>query len=386
MEIFISLQANLKERISYAALVTTFLGIWRNYIILHPGLNLKENFITRETFQDVLLSCHFSVMLIGIFPEKYSYLECPLHLTGTDAVEIYFSQNGSFVLNKHTYTILDMKRNLSAMNRLNQIQATNPNIAFRKAHSKQDNIWIKQHSEEERPRLLQEIKAKLRDYPTKEEIIERWRFGCEMARELSREIGIDKDPSAGDDDSFFHSPFSFKPFRHGFEEMSCESELEDINQTNTEDNTLGYDIENGTVTTDDCDDPLMPDDLNHAILNECNLQLEDLQLAQELYTEADTNKDQSKIYIPELKAYKYKSQVVSELVNNGKVSSDRLTRVRQGASSSGSNSSSTGVECNDKYSVGLFDFLAVRSDDDKEFFLGRVIRITRRSLTNSQCI
>ena len=118
MEIFISLQANLKERISYAALVTTFLGIWRNYIILHPGLNLKENFITRETFQDVLLSCHFSVMLIGIFAEKYSYLECPLHLTGTDAVEIYFSQNGSFVLNKHTYTILDMKRNLSAMNRL----------------------------------------------------------------------------------------------------------------------------------------------------------------------------------------------------------------------------------------------------------------------------
>ena len=204
-----------------------------------------------------------------------------------------------------------------------------------------------------------------------------------MARELSREIGIDKDPSAGDDDSFFHSPFSFKPFRHGFEEMSCESELEDINQTNTEDNTLGYDIENGMVTTDDCDYPLMPDDLNHAFLNECHLQLEDLQLAQELDTEADTNKDQSKIYIPELKAYKYKSQVVSELVNNGKVSSDRLTRVRQGASSSGSNSSSTGVECNDKYSVGLFNFLAVRSDDDKGFFLGRVIRIMRRYQTTS---
>ena len=77
MEIFVSLTATLSECVSYAPLVVTFLGIWKKIIVLHPELSLKSNFITRETFQNVLLSCHFAVILIAIFSEKYPYLECP---------------------------------------------------------------------------------------------------------------------------------------------------------------------------------------------------------------------------------------------------------------------------------------------------------------------
>ena len=47
MEIFVSLTATLSKRVSYVALVATFLGIWENLIILHPEFNLKSNFITR---------------------------------------------------------------------------------------------------------------------------------------------------------------------------------------------------------------------------------------------------------------------------------------------------------------------------------------------------
>ena len=95
MEIFISLTASLYDRIKYAGFVVTFLGIWRNYLILHPEYDFNTNIITRKTFQDVILSCHMAVNLITLFAEKYSYLECALDLTGTNCVETYFSMNGS---------------------------------------------------------------------------------------------------------------------------------------------------------------------------------------------------------------------------------------------------------------------------------------------------
>ena len=90
MENFIGLKADWKERVSCAALVVRFLGIWQNYVILHSNLNLKQNFITRETFQycPVLSLCSYDDW------QQYSYLECPLDLTGTEAVEVYFRQMG----------------------------------------------------------------------------------------------------------------------------------------------------------------------------------------------------------------------------------------------------------------------------------------------------
>ena len=81
-------------------------------------------------------------------------MPCYLSLLGTDAVEVFFSLNGSWVINKYTYTILDMMQNLSAMNCLNQIKASSPSLIFRKAHSKQDNIWAKQYTDEKKRKSL----------------------------------------------------------------------------------------------------------------------------------------------------------------------------------------------------------------------------------------
>ena len=115
--------------------------------MMRAGRTLKDNFLTRETFQDVLLSTHTAVMVIAWLAEHHPNIPCALPLLGTDAVEVYFSQNGSWVINKYTHTIMDMVRNLTAMNRLNQIRVSNPLLNFRKAHSKQDNIWEKQYAE-----------------------------------------------------------------------------------------------------------------------------------------------------------------------------------------------------------------------------------------------
>ena len=89
VEIFFSPIANLRTRIKYGALVSHFLGIWRNFIVLTPGLNLKSHFITRECYQDLLLSTHFAVMLICYYRDNFPHLECPLHLTGSEPCEVY---------------------------------------------------------------------------------------------------------------------------------------------------------------------------------------------------------------------------------------------------------------------------------------------------------
>ena len=64
-------------------------------------------------------------MLVALFGEKYSYLECPLYLTGTDCIEVYVSLNGSWIVNKHAHTMFDMIRNLKSMNGLAEIKANN---------------------------------------------------------------------------------------------------------------------------------------------------------------------------------------------------------------------------------------------------------------------
>ena len=133
--------------------------------MMHAGLTLKDNFLTRETFQDVLLSTRTAVMVIAWLGEHHPNIPSALPLLRTDAVEVYFSQNGSWVTNKHTYTIMDIDRNLTAMNRLNQIRASNLLLNFRKAHSKQDNIWDKQYAENRRNELKEQLPDLLKRYP-----------------------------------------------------------------------------------------------------------------------------------------------------------------------------------------------------------------------------
>ena len=102
---------------------------------------VKRSNFERKLFEQRNIRRHFAVLMIIDFGKNYSYLECCLDRTGSDGCEVFFSSNGSWIRNHHSYTILDMLRNHSAMTRLAEIRATNRNLQFRRAHSKQDNIW-----------------------------------------------------------------------------------------------------------------------------------------------------------------------------------------------------------------------------------------------------
>ena len=193
---FSSVCIHLCERIKYAAFVAIFFSLWRNWILISDVFSLKQNFLIRECFQHVLLSCHFVVTVISYFCDEHPDLECPLDLTGSDCCERYFSENGSFVQNRHNYTILDMHTNLGRMNRLQEIKATNPDTKFPMRKHNNDFIWDKQFAQDQRKRL-----CNLKNYPSEEEVVCAWKEGVEMARLLARKLGMHPDTNKQGDET-----------------------------------------------------------------------------------------------------------------------------------------------------------------------------------------
>ena len=140
VEIFCSGTASLVERIHNAGLVCHFLDVWRSWVIRQPHLVINRHLISRESYQDTLLSCHFAVSLIMYMAVRFPTVPCHLDLTGTDVVESYFSKNGQWVGNQHTYSFGRMARNLRHMVRLEEIRVSDAAPAFAKPHPKGEVI------------------------------------------------------------------------------------------------------------------------------------------------------------------------------------------------------------------------------------------------------
>ena len=207
MEIFCSSSATLTTRITYAAIVCTFLGIWRNWIVNTPRLTLKENFISRETYIDTLLSCHFAVSFICHCRDNFPDLECHLEESGTDCNETYFSTIGQWTGNKHNYTFYDMRRNASHCMRIEKLRADPTGPKFCKPHPKGESIWHKQNSGEVTP-------PDLKDYPESGEEISAWKDGVIVERQLAVNVGISPSYITEESDlqGFERDDCFFKPF------------------------------------------------------------------------------------------------------------------------------------------------------------------------------
>ena len=98
----LSKKQTISARIKSAAFVVTFLRLWRQWVKRTPGLTLANNFITREAFQDTLISCHFFVTMIMLHRDFTPDIALDLSRVGTDCVEDLWSAIGGMVLNKRT--------------------------------------------------------------------------------------------------------------------------------------------------------------------------------------------------------------------------------------------------------------------------------------------
>ena len=130
--IFMSKRLGFRERIRRAAYVATYLRLWRNYVKLTPGLTHQKNFLTAECFKDVLMSCHFVVLLIKYFAEKHPGVPLPMERTGTDPCEDCFSGLGGWNMNKRTYTVAEAIMTTRQKLQLSLLEATGDIIIPRK--------------------------------------------------------------------------------------------------------------------------------------------------------------------------------------------------------------------------------------------------------------
>jgi hypothetical protein len=111
------------ESVRRAGLVTTYLRLWRGWVVNTPGQTLLTNFITREGMQDAILACHMVVFLIKLGRDYLPDTNVAFDWLGTDVCEDFFSSLGSFSVNKRTYSVLEAIETACSKIRLQELEA-----------------------------------------------------------------------------------------------------------------------------------------------------------------------------------------------------------------------------------------------------------------------
>lgn len=162
IDIFQSKHTALAKKVQAASTVVAFLDLWFNHIRTTQGLDTKQHFITQQTYQDVVLSCHTSVSVVAFMRDNFPQLPCTLSLMGTDIVESFWSKMGQWVGNRHNYSFGDLKQNYRHMIRLEEIRLEPNAPQYAKPHPKQESVWNRQY--------IGVAQADLSDYPSSDQV------------------------------------------------------------------------------------------------------------------------------------------------------------------------------------------------------------------------
>jgi hypothetical protein len=111
IDIFLSVSLDLKSRIVLASKIFFFFCLWKLWfkngdhgvLGYSKPLVLQEAFVSQQCFVDIQMSCHFVLLLIRFFRNKYSSLPMPLHLISSDACKISFSKIGGTMRRECAY-------------------------------------------------------------------------------------------------------------------------------------------------------------------------------------------------------------------------------------------------------------------------------------------
>jgi hypothetical protein len=172
-------RSSLWERIRLASFVVHMLYMGGNFV-RHQGhgLNLKENWLTRECVTDMLISCHFAVNLIRLFRDKFPHLPVALDRTGSDCVEDQFSLMGQETRNMRNWTFEEGLERTRSIGRTEQVKVSKDAPRFA-ASRRRKNIWKEGNPEVGEPNLADY------DSVTEPKCDEAWLSGLALARELA---------------------------------------------------------------------------------------------------------------------------------------------------------------------------------------------------------
>ena len=86
------------------------------------------------------MSCHFVVLLICLFRDRYHFLPLPLHLTHSDACEIFFSKVDGMVGMERAFNFHKLIRSANTLNQLATVEHGTNGLQFGRQHNKQSMI------------------------------------------------------------------------------------------------------------------------------------------------------------------------------------------------------------------------------------------------------
>ena len=97
------------QRVRFAGFTNMFVAHWRCWVMKTPNLTLKNNFLTKECYSDLVLSCHEAVLQTIVFAMHAPSLPLGLKFSGSNVCENSFSSAGGYrgIFGNRNYTILD---------------------------------------------------------------------------------------------------------------------------------------------------------------------------------------------------------------------------------------------------------------------------------------
>ena len=153
IDIFLSPRLDLRSRLVLCSKVSFFFRLWKLWFVhgdhsvggLACKFTVAENFISQQCFVDIQIACNFVVLLVCHFRDKYSHLPVPLHLTGSDSCEIFFSKIGGMVGMECAYDFHELVGIANTLNRLSGIEYSENGLQFGRVHNKMENVWEHLH-------------------------------------------------------------------------------------------------------------------------------------------------------------------------------------------------------------------------------------------------
>ena len=153
IDIFASPVLDVRSRVVLASKVSFFFRLWKlwfshgNHAIGNNSVRFKpaENFVNQQCFLDVQLLCHFIVLLVKHFRDNYPNVPVPLHLTGSDSCEIFFSKISGMNGMERSYDFHDLVNTANTLNRLSSVEYGENGLQFGRVHNKVENIWSNLH-------------------------------------------------------------------------------------------------------------------------------------------------------------------------------------------------------------------------------------------------
>ena len=175
------------QRVRFAGFVNMYLAHWRCWVIKTGGQTLANNFLTKECYTDMVVSCHEAVFQSEVFRRFAPSLPLCLIYSGSNNCENSFSSAGGYrgmhgIRNYTCKGYADYVENEYIMS----VLASAGVETGRSQHAKQE--W--DHRCHEPKRSHSDLEQLLRYHHTKEEKVRSWNAGAADASHLAAKMGL----------------------------------------------------------------------------------------------------------------------------------------------------------------------------------------------------